>query len=116
MAKLDLVKHKGCPVPSPVLLEKWVDRFVGDIQAFAARNRIPIIQFERHERKEDGARRRLARFRHREGVVLIGVAQDKVSGFRTYPKNRRTHPQRRDGRAAGVLKALRAWGERHTRK
>lgn len=59
-----LVKHKGCPVPSPVLLKKWVDSFVSDIRACSARNRIPVIQFARHERKEDVARRRLARFRH----------------------------------------------------
>lgn len=93
-----LVKHKGCPVPSPVLLKKWVDTFVADIRGFAARNRIPIIQFGRHERKEDVARRRLARFRHAEGVVLIGAAQEKVNGFRTYQKNRRTHQERRDGK------------------
>jgi hypothetical protein len=92
------VKHKDCPIPSPVLLKKWVDSFVADIRGFAARNRIPIIQFERHERKEDVARRRLTRFRHREGVVLVGVAQEKVNGFRTYQKNRRTHQQRRDGK------------------
>lgn len=93
-----LVKHKGYPVPSPVLLKKWVDSFVGNIRAFAARNRIPVIQFRRDERKEDVARRRLARFRHREGVVLVGVAQEKVNGFRTFQKNRRTHRQRRDGK------------------
>jgi hypothetical protein len=93
-----LVKHKGCPVPSPVLLKKWVDSFVANIRGFAARNRIPLVQFERHERKEDVARRRLARFRHREGVVLVGVAHEKVNGFRTYQKNRRTHQQRRDGK------------------
>lgn len=93
-----LVKHKGYPVPSPVLLKKWVDTFVADIRGFAARNHIPIIQFERHERKEDVARRRLARFRHDEGVVLVGVAQEKVNGFRTYQKQRRTRQQRRDGK------------------
>jgi hypothetical protein len=93
-----LVKHKGYPVPSPVLLKKWVDTFVADIRGFAARNQIPLIQFERHERKEDVARRRLARFRHDEGVVLVGVAQEKINGFRTYQKQRRTHQQRRCGK------------------
>ncbi len=93
-----LVKHRGYPIVSPVLLKKWVEAFVADIRGFAARNRIPLIQFERHERKEEVARRRLARFRHIEGVVLIGVAQEKVNGFRTYQKNRRTREQRRDGK------------------
>jgi hypothetical protein len=36
-----LVKHRGYPVPSPVLLKKWVDTFVADIRGFAAWNRIP---------------------------------------------------------------------------
>jgi len=93
-----LVKHKGYPVPSPVLLKKWVDTFVADIRGFAARNQIPLIQFARHERKEDVARRRLARFRHDEGVVMVGVAQEKVNGFRTYQKQRRTRQQRRCGK------------------
>jgi hypothetical protein len=93
-----LVKHKGYPIPSPVLLKKWVDSFVGNIREFAAQNRIPIVQFERDERKEDVARRRLRWFRHPEGVVLIGVAQEKVNGFRTYQKQRRTHQQRRSGK------------------
>ena len=79
-----LVKHKGFAMPSPVLLKKWVDSFVADIRGFAARNRIPLIQFAKHERKEDVARRRLSRFRHAEGVVLVGVAQEQVNGFRVY--------------------------------
>lgn len=93
-----LVKHRGYPVPSPVLLKKWVDTFVGDIRTFAARNRIPLVQFERHERKEEVARRRLAHFRHAEGVVFIGVAQEQINGFRVYQKQRRTRQQRRDGK------------------
>jgi hypothetical protein len=36
--------------------------------------------------------------RHAEGVVLIGVAQEKVNGFRVYQKNRRTRQQRHDGK------------------
>ena len=92
------VKHRGCPVPSPVLLKKWVDSFVADIRGFTARNQIPLIQFARHERKEDVARRKPARFRHPEGVVCVGVAQEKVNGFRVYQKLRRTRQQRRDGK------------------
>jgi hypothetical protein len=94
-----LVKHKGYPVPSPTLLKKWTDGFVANIRGFAGRNRIPIVHFERHERKEDVARRRLARFRHPEGVVLIGVAQEKVNGFRVFQKKRCTQQQRRGGLA-----------------
>jgi hypothetical protein len=31
-----LVEHRGDPVPSPVLLKKWVDTFVADLRGFTA--------------------------------------------------------------------------------
>ena len=81
-----LVPHRGHPVPSPPLLKKLVDVFVGDIREFAKRNAIPIVEFKNGQRKEEVARQHLARFHETEGVVMIGVAQEKVSGFRTFLK------------------------------
>ena len=81
-------QHRGWPVPSPQLLKRLTDDFVGSIQAFAKRHEIPIVRFEGHERKEDIARQHLRRFKRDEGVVMIGVAQEMVSGFRTYQKDR----------------------------
>jgi hypothetical protein len=83
--------HRGHPFVAPTLLKKMSEGFVADIRAFAERNRIPIVRFERGERKEDVARRRLTRFRHREGVVFIGVAQERVSAFRNVMKGPRRH-------------------------
>src|SRR2546425_12016845 len=74
-------QHRGWPVPSPQLLKRLTDDFVGSIEAFAKRHEIPIVRFQSHERKEDIARQHLRRFKRDEGVVMIGVAQEMVSGF-----------------------------------
>jgi hypothetical protein len=81
-----LHEHLGYPVVSPTVLKKITDRFVASIHDFAERERIPVVRFEGHERKEDVARKHLARFKGEEGVVMIGVSQEMVSGFRVYKK------------------------------
>jgi len=95
-----LHEHRGNPVVSPVLLKHMVDSFVASIREFAERQAIPIVHFERGQRKEEIARRYLARFKGREGVVLIGVAQEMVASFRVYQKGpRRRQRTPRGGRA-----------------
>ena len=94
-----LVEHRGYPVPSPPLLKKLVDAFVGSILTFAGRQRVPIIHFARGARKEDVVRQQLRRFKAAEGVVAIGVAQEKVNGFRVYLKGgRRSRRPPRQGK------------------
>src|SRR5260370_7126242 len=95
-----LHEHRGHPVVSPVLLKKMSESFVEGIRAFAERHQIPIVHFERGERKEEVVRKRLTRFQPTEGVVLIGVAQEKVTGFRVYQKGKpRLHRTPRAGSA-----------------
>ena len=81
-----LVRHHGHPIPSPPLIKRYVDGFVKQIHEFAEANAVPLIELKKGQRKEDIARQQLARFNHPEGVVMIGVAQEKVSGFRCYLK------------------------------
>ncbi len=52
-----LHEHRGNPVVSPVLLKHMVDSFVASIREFAERQAIPIVHFERGQRKEEIARR-----------------------------------------------------------
>lgn len=88
-----LHKHLGFPVVSPTVLKKLTDQFVERIRSFAQRNGIPIVQFDGRERKEDVARKHLARVKVDEGVVMIGVSQEMVSGFRVYKKRiKRSRP------------------------
>lgn len=80
--------HRRKPFPSPALMKQMTDRFVRDIKGFAKRHRIPIVHFERGQRKDEIAQRRFARFRKKEGVVFIGVAQEKDNAFRSKPRRR----------------------------
>src|SRR5262245_30491044 len=93
-----LTKHRGWPVVSPVLLKRLSDEFIARIHGFAKRNNVPIVKFEKGARKEDVAQEHLARFKAQEGVVMIGVAQEQVGGFRYYQKGRRGRAERRSGR------------------
>jgi hypothetical protein len=81
--------HRGKPLPSPALLGQMTDRFLASIKAFAERHQIPIVKFERGERKDDVAKKHLARFRRKEGVVFIGVAQEFDKAFRSKPLRRK---------------------------
>lgn len=84
-----LKEHRGKPLPSPALLGQMTDRFVAAIKAFAGRHRIPVVPFERGQRKDDVAKEHLARFRRSEGVVFIGVAQEIDNAFRSKPLRRK---------------------------
>ncbi len=74
--------HRGQPIVSPVLCGQHTTTFVRAVETFAAQHRIPMVHFPKHARKEEIARKYFARYRGEEGVVLIGVAQERMRGFR----------------------------------
>ncbi len=74
--------HLGQPIPSPAVLRPLHDRFVESVEALARREGIPLVQFERGQRKDDIANAHRARFKGREGIVLIGVAQERAWSFK----------------------------------
>jgi hypothetical protein len=77
-----LREHLGNPIPSPALLRPLHDRFVRDVAAFADGGKIPVVHFERGRRKDDVAAEHRARFTAAEGVVFVGVAQERASAFK----------------------------------
>jgi len=77
-----LKEHRGNPIPSPALFAPMRNRFLDEIERFTQKNRIPRVKFERGQRKDDEANRRRAHFKAAEGVVFIGVAQEKASSFK----------------------------------
>ena len=83
-----LHEHRGCPVISPVLVKRLTDDFVRKIDRFAEANAVPVVHFDKGECKEAFAQKKLGEFEGEEGVVLIGVAQEKISSFRSYQKNK----------------------------
>lgn len=77
-----LREHRGYPIPSPALFSPMHDRFVRGVQALAAEHQVPVVHFARKQRKDDVAADHRARFRADEGVVFIGVAQERAISFK----------------------------------
>ena len=76
-------KHRGATFASTCLADPISKQFVASIQRFAAEHEIEVVRFEKGQRKDDVALERLAGFDQPEGIYMVGVAQEKVSTFRT---------------------------------
>ncbi|MGB8648842.1 MAG: hypothetical protein WCF84_26635 [Anaerolineae bacterium] len=79
-----LEKHRKALIASPALLGDISQRFVTDVEAFAKSHHIPLVHFEKGQRKDDVAARLRRKFKPAEGVVFIGVAQEQVQGFKAH--------------------------------
>src|SRR5438876_3145832 len=77
-----LCDHLGNPIASPAAFRPLHDRFVQAITAFAEQHLVPVVQFERGQRKDDLAARYRQRFQSYDGVVFIGVAQERQFSFK----------------------------------
>jgi len=71
----------GKPVASPVVPGQVTERFRKAVKAMAERQQIPIYQFSHQERKHDVANRMRQQRGIRDGIVFIGVAQEKAQAF-----------------------------------
>jgi DNA-binding PadR family transcriptional regulator len=78
--------HRGYKFASSALMKPMTDKFVADIEAYAKEHDIPVIIFEKGQRKDDVAKEHLARFKGKEGIVFIGKAQEKAKVHRTTKK------------------------------
>jgi len=76
------LQHRGWTIPSPAVLGRITKGFVDQVKDFAEVHDIPVVKFEPGVRKDDVAASYRAEFGDREGVVLIGVAQEKASAFK----------------------------------
>jgi hypothetical protein len=76
--------HLGHPIPSPALFAPMLDRFVGAIKTYAATHATPLITFERGQRKDDIVAAHRAQRPMVDGVVVIGVAQEKMRAFKAH--------------------------------
>ena len=75
--------HYGQGAVSSHQMKEISERFLRSINRFAEDHGIPIIGFEKGQRKEDLAAEYVAQFSAPEGVLFIGKAQEKVRTFRT---------------------------------
>lgn len=75
--------HRGMSFVSSALMAPMSHAFVEALLAFAVRTGAPLVRFARGQRKEDVAAEHLASFDRDEGVLFLGVAQEKTRIFRT---------------------------------
>jgi hypothetical protein len=75
--------HRGHQFASSALMDPISKTFVAALEAFARREKVPVIAFRKGQRKDDVAAEQRKRFRKAEGVVFIGRAQEKTPVFRT---------------------------------
>jgi hypothetical protein len=82
--------HRGHLFASSALMAPMSKAFVAAIEAFVAEHKLPLITFEKGQRKDDVMAQHLARFTGDEGILFVGKAQEKTAVFRT---ERRRNPQ-----------------------
>ena len=82
--------HLGHPIPSPALFRPMHDRFVKTVETFATDHAVPFIKFESGQDKDAIVATHRARSAAGDGVVVIGVAQEKARAFKAH---KRTGPQ-----------------------
>jgi hypothetical protein len=71
----------GKPIPSPVVLGQVTEQFRDAVKAMAEQQQIPVYQFHHKERKDDVANRIRQQRGVHDGIVFIGVAQEKAQAF-----------------------------------
>jgi hypothetical protein len=76
--------HRGHPIPSPALFKPMHDRFVTAVHEFATQHQIPVVPFESGQDKDAIVAKYRARFTRREGIVILGVAQEKMRSFKAH--------------------------------
>lgn len=80
--------QKKFRIPSSAAFGKIGDAYVKAIHRYAKEENIPLVRFEKGENKEEVARPYIeaAAREGKERVVLIGIAQEKASVWRSWPK------------------------------
>ncbi len=78
--------HLGHPIPSPALFRPMHDRFVNAIKAYAMEHAVPLVPFEPRQDKDALVATYRARFHADDGVVIIGVAQEKARAFKAHKR------------------------------
>src|SRR6202171_5410216 len=76
-------EHRGQPLPSAALMSPMTRGFVAKLEDFVAKHDIPLVQFEKGQRKDAVMATHLRRFAHEEGIVFVGKAQENTPVFRT---------------------------------
>ncbi len=96
--------QRRIPIPSSAAFGKIGDAYVKEIHRFAETNGVPVVHFKKGESKEAEARPLIDAAAAEGGdgkVVLIGIAQEKASVWRSWPakgQEKARHPHMEWGR------------------
>ena len=78
-----LKQQRKYPVASSAAMAPISRDFVAAIEAYAKTHQVPVLTFEKGQRKDDVVAPYVKQAADQEGIVLIGKAQEKTSTFRT---------------------------------
>jgi hypothetical protein len=86
---VQFLRHqRGAQIASTALVAPMTEAFIAHIRAFAAQEHIPLIHFRTGQRKDEVAQEQLRAFQGTEGLLFIGVAQEKARLPRTESRRR----------------------------
>src|SRR5688572_10412407 len=69
--------HRKQPIASTALIAPISKKFVAAIESYVQENKIPVVLFQKGQRKDEIAKQYLAGFKGLEGIVFVGKAQEK---------------------------------------
>lgn len=75
--------HRREAFATALVMARMTRKFISDIERFGAQHGLPVLPFEKDERKEDVFHEHLKHFESDEGVVMIRKAQEKATVYRT---------------------------------
>jgi len=88
-------QQRKAKVASTNAVEPMTRNFVKAIEQFVRQHQIPMVSFQKGQRKDELAAQMRARFPQRDGVVFVGKAQEKCTVYRTEkrhnPKTKRAY-------------------------
>jgi hypothetical protein len=95
-------------IPSSAAFGKIGEEYVKAVYRFAEAHHIPVVHFKKHQNKEEVARPYLeaAAKEGKDRVVLIGIAQEKASVWRSWPRKgqeKARHPHMDWGREMAFI-------------
>lgn len=74
--------HRGQKIPSPAVFGQITAAFKDGLRAWCRARDIPWLEFKKGERKDDVVEPYRRAFINQTGVVLVGVAQERATGWR----------------------------------
>src|SRR6266567_2815614 len=75
--------HQGATFASSALMAPLTRAFQASVYRFAESTGVPVVRFAKGQRKDDVMHEHLVGFHAEEGVLFVGVAQEKAPVFRT---------------------------------